>query len=241
MPSELALLDNTNGFDLPQNGQRIYVFPHIPEGTDTIQIRIRSVGNSVIALGQTTVESPLSINGTTSGALIFGGGSLGRTLTFDLSTEGSFLANISIPHNGTNPTPFIFTFNVVVIGVDENLINRDTYESVANLYAQTRTNTSQAVEQFFSAVYEIVGLNDLIPEADLLTPFYNSYQIVSDAYRNPTGMLAAVKTLNRHVLLRGGYGNLDAFLFDQGILVPRSWQSLSRAAGFSISDDYVEG
>jgi hypothetical protein len=121
-----------------------------------------------------------------------------------------------------------------------DLISGTDYLSVATNYSTARTSVVSAVTYLFEAVYQIVILQELIPEVDLLTEFYNSYLINNDILKSPVNFLPAVRSLNNHVLSRSSETSLDAYLVTEGILVPAQWQTLSLAAGFTISNSNVE-
>ena len=125
-----------------------------------------------------------------------------------------------------------------------NVISGASYVSVATSYAHARDKVVASVGYLFTAVYEIVLLQEILPEVDLLQEFYNSYLINNDLLKSPVNFLPAVRAINNHVLSRGGAllthgtdASLDAYLYNEGDLkVPQSWADLSSAAGFTITN-----
>ena len=90
------------------------------------------------------------------------------------------------------------------------VISVSNYETIATQYANARTSVLASVDYLFDAVYTIVQLDEIEPEVDLLTEFWNSYQINSDLFRNPVSFLSAVRRINNHVINRSSYTTLDA-------------------------------
>lgn len=120
------------------------------------------------------------------------------------------------------------------------VIQQDEYRDIAVTFANARSNQLSAKDFIFDAVYVIVLLQSIQPEVDLLSTFWDTYQINSDTLQAPTLMLSAVRELNQHVLFEGGYEDIDSYLEENGTLVPQEWADLSDAAGFTISDSNIE-
>ena len=121
------------------------------------------------------------------------------------------------------------------------VISGTDYFAVASNYATARDAMVSAVTYFFEAVYQIVLIQEIIPEVDLLNEFYNSYLINNDNLKSVVNLLPAVKSLNNHVLTRSSATSLDGYLDNQGITVPNTWAVLSSAAGFTISESNISG
>lgn len=116
------------------------------------------------------------------------------------------------------------------------VISGANYVSIATSYANARNAVLSSVGYLFEAVYTIVQLDDIAPEVDLLSEFYSSYQINTDLFRSPVSFLSAVRRLNNHVLNRGGYTTVGAYLTAEGVsTVPQAWIDLSDAAGYDLS------
>ena len=120
-----------------------------------------------------------------------------------------------------------------------NVIGGSDYLAIATNYANARDRVISAVSYLFEAVYQIVLLQEIIPEVDLLSEFYNSYLINNDTLKSPVNFLPSVKALNNHVLSRSSETNLDGYLDSEGIVVPQQWATLSAAAGFSIDPSNI--
>jgi hypothetical protein len=115
------------------------------------------------------------------------------------------------------------------------VISGTDYASIATSYANARTAVLSSVSYLFEAVYTIVQLDVVEPEVDLLTEFFQSYQINSDLFRSPVSFLSAVRRLNNHVLNRGGVTSVATYLTDEGVTIPQAWADLSAAAGYDLS------
>jgi hypothetical protein len=122
-----------------------------------------------------------------------------------------------------------------------NVISGANYSTIATNYANARDKALGAVTYLFEAVYQIVLLNDLLPEVDLLQEFYNAYLINNDLLKSPVNFLPAVRALNNHVLSRGTSTSVDDFLTDEAVTVPQTWATLSESAGFEISPGNISG
>lgn len=116
-----------------------------------------------------------------------------------------------------------------------NVITGADYSSIATSYANARTAVLSSVGFLFEAVYTIVQLNEIEPEVDLLTEFFNSYQINADLFQSPVSFLSAVRRLNNHVLNRSSYASVDLYLTNEGVTVPQAWADLSSAVGHDIT------
>lgn len=121
------------------------------------------------------------------------------------------------------------------------VISGANYVKIATSYGNARDQILSSIQFLFDAVYEVVLIKEIIPEVDLLDEFYNSYQINSNVFKSPVTLLQAVRSLNNHVLNRGGFADINAFFAAQphGTVVPRAWADLSSAVGFSIHNIYV--
>lgn len=108
------------------------------------------------------------------------------------------------------------------------------YLDIATAYANARDQIIAAKDFFFDAVYIIVLLNEIKPEVDLLNDFWDSYNLNIDTLEAVTLFLAAVRSINSHVVFEGGFATVDEYLVSEGILVPQTWADLSAEAGFTI-------
>jgi len=121
-----------------------------------------------------------------------------------------------------------------------SVISGTNYEQVATQYASARNAVLSSVSYLFDAVYTIVQLDEIEPEVDLLTEFWNSYQINSDLFKNPVTFLSAVRRINNHVINRSVYNTLDSWMAAEGVTVPSTWADLSGAAGYTIDPSRID-
>jgi uncharacterized membrane protein YkvA (DUF1232 family) len=82
-------------------------------------------------------------------------------------------------------------------------------------------------------------LQEVQPEVDLLDEFWNSYLINSTSWDSDSNLLSAIRKINQHVLLRGGYATLDLYLAATGTKVYQTWADLCLEAGYTISPDNI--
>ncbi len=120
-----------------------------------------------------------------------------------------------------------------------SVISGTDYRAIAEDYASSRISNLAAKDGLYDAVYLIVLLNTLQPEVDLLSTFWDAYNIQLDTLTSPTLYLSAVRALNNHVLTRGGYTDIDDYLQHEGVTVPQAWADLSSEAGYPISNTYI--
>ena len=121
-----------------------------------------------------------------------------------------------------------------------NLIAAADYKTLSEYYSSARDRVLLVNDDLFDAVYTVVLLDELMPEVDLLNVFWTSYLVSANAYESPSSLMAAVRALNNHVIVRGGYADINAFFAaNPGLFVDTTWQVLSAEAGYDISDTYV--
>jgi hypothetical protein len=118
-------------------------------------------------------------------------------------------------------------------------ISGQDYVAIATAYANARSQQLVIKDYLFDAVYEIVMLQEIVPEVDLLNEFYNSYQVNADLFSAPQTLLNAVRRLNNHVLNRSSYSTLDLYLEGESVTIPQKWADLCSAAGFTISESNI--
>lgn len=122
-----------------------------------------------------------------------------------------------------------------------DVISGADYSTIATNYAHARDSAVNAVGYLFEAVYQVVLLNDIIPEVDLLQEFYSSYLINNDLLKSPVNFMPAVRALNNHVLNRGSSSTINDFLTEEGVTVPQTWATLSESAGYTIGAENISG
>jgi len=120
------------------------------------------------------------------------------------------------------------------------VISGTDYRNIAVSYSNALLRVEDASGDLFDAVYDIVMLQAIDPEIDLLMQFYSAYQINTSILSAKSTYISTVATLQNHVLSRGHFVNVDAYLDDQLITVPRKWAELSALAGFPISNSNID-
>lgn len=121
------------------------------------------------------------------------------------------------------------------------VISQAEYRNIALDYSAAYDRFFEPSDFLYDAVYRVVLLQVVIPEVDLVNPFYDAYNIRFQASAVPPSMLDAVRAINNHVILRGGYADVDAYLDSgSGITVPQNWATLSALAGFSIEASNID-
>lgn len=120
------------------------------------------------------------------------------------------------------------------------VISGTDYRLVADEYSDAY-NTAQDIKDYlFNAVYRIVLLQVIMPEVDLLQVYWNSYLVNTPIYTSSVNFTAAVKAMQSHVLVRGGYDTVDEYLAAEGVLIPAGWAAISADSGYPISSTYIE-
>lgn len=120
-----------------------------------------------------------------------------------------------------------------------NPVLSSIYSTISNCYGNARSYLLEANGLLFDAIYQIVLVNELLPEIDLMSTFYSTYQIISTEFASPKLFIPAVRTLNAHVLKTSGYDTVDDYLYFNAITVSPSWQLLSDTAGYPIGDEHL--
>jgi hypothetical protein len=103
------------------------------------------------------------------------------------------------------------TCNTGSCDLDSGIISCEDYQCLANLYSQARDRQLDANQDLLDAVYQIIMLNGCIVKIDLLESFWNSYNLSTAQSASTTFLLDAVRSLNRHVLNRGNYDEIDDY------------------------------
>ena len=116
------------------------------------------------------------------------------------------------------------------------VISGANYQAIATYYGNARKQLNTVSSYLSSAVDTVVYLNDTLPTIDLLNPFYSTYVSNTASYGSNISMLPAVSAINSHVLSRGGYASINAFLDATSITVPQTWADLCSASGTTINN-----
>lgn len=123
------------------------------------------------------------------------------------------------------------------------VINADRYKLISDNIATAKAQLKLAVTEMYNAVYVVALLDDVVQSVDLLQPLFTVYQLTDNAFSRTSLFDGAVLALNNHVLRRGGYTTLDAFLAqssgtgDDIILLPEFWD-LCNKLGYNVSATY---
>lgn len=123
--------------------------------------------------------------------------------------------------------------------LDNKLISGEDYEAIADLYAAARRQILGINQYLLDAVYQVVMIDVCVPEVDLLNSFWTAYELSTNEFQIPQSFLGAVRSLNAHVLERGGYDDVDDYLAAESILVDQEWADLSAEVGYTISNTYI--
>jgi hypothetical protein len=122
-----------------------------------------------------------------------------------------------------------------------------TYKNIATAYAKLKYRLDTAGDYLLDAVNYILDTDELVPNIDLLNDFYQTYFVHFESLSADTPWLGPVRKLNAHVLGRGGYASINAYLAAKStsenggvaIKVPQAWADLSAATGQTISSTYI--
>ena len=121
------------------------------------------------------------------------------------------------------------------------VISQTEYRNISLDYASAYESIAEPNDFLYDAVYRVVLLQVVIPEVDLVNPFYDAYNIRFQNSDVPSSMIDAVRAINNHVIARGGYVDVDAYLDSgSGITVPQGWATLSGIAGFTVSSGNID-
>jgi len=120
------------------------------------------------------------------------------------------------------------------------VISATEYRNISLDYSAAYDRLLAPTDFLYDAVYRVALLQVVIPEVDLINPFYDAYNINFTTQDIPASWINAVTAINDHVIQRGGYDDVDAFLDDKGITVPQNWATLSSVAGFTISSGNID-
>ena len=115
------------------------------------------------------------------------------------------------------------------------LISYSDYRNLADQLADARDSMASISTYALDAVYDVVMLQDVDQEIDLLYEFWDTYVLSTESFGIPSSLLTAVRALQKHVLVRGGYDDIDDYLTDVGGTVPQSFADMSEAAGYPVT------
>ncbi len=132
------------------------------------------------------------------------------------------------------------------------IISNSDFQAISRAYGNIQTMLNNMSGYLYSAVSTIALIDTVEPTFDLITDFYNSYNVNSNAMTTNVPLLAAVRKLNSHILNRGSTlstpytsigatGDSTSYLTLTSQTVTASWASLSAAAGQTVASAHISG
>jgi len=121
------------------------------------------------------------------------------------------------------------------------VINRIDYLSLQADIASARDTVVSAKDDLFNAVYTVVMLQVIIPEVDLLSPFWGTYQSNSGSLDSTTWLTDAVRALQSHVVNRTAYTTVNEYLYNEIMpdKVEASFKEISDRIGYPVDSSYA--
>lgn len=122
------------------------------------------------------------------------------------------------------------------------VIDAADYQSISLKYGYIRSHLTTASGYLYDTVYLVVQFyaDAVEPTLDLLKPFYDTYQIARTSLLDNSLYINAVRSLNTHVINRGGYANVDSFLSTNNKMVSDEFAAISADAGYTIGSTYID-
>lgn len=125
-----------------------------------------------------------------------------------------------------------------------SVISGQDYYDIAVSCAAAVDSMQGAPAYMWDAVYTVVLLQQVTPEIDLLSPFYNAYTTNTTVAINNQSFVGAVRALQSHVLTSSTYNTVSAYIRAQitdalGLLVPEEFADISADAGYTIDSDLI--
>lgn len=129
-----------------------------------------------------------------------------------------------------------------------SVLSHSDYRAIAQNFAAARERLTETDSFLFDSVYRVVILGAILPEVDLVAPLWSAYLQNGGSASVPANYIAAVKAVNQHVLSRGGFTSVDAYLTattlngasTSAITVPAAWAEMSATAGYTISNANID-
>lgn len=123
-----------------------------------------------------------------------------------------------------------------------DIINKATYLDIADNLAIAYSKVQGIADYYYLAADDILQSNEMDVELDLLRPFWNAYLAASSAYVSvPQSVIAAVASLQDHLIRRTASTNIDTALTSIGVDpdtefdVDGYFKVLSSQAGYPIA------
>ena len=125
-----------------------------------------------------------------------------------------------------------------------SVISGQDYYDISVSVASSVDAMKASPPYLWDAVYTIVLLQVIVPELDLLRPFYDAYQANTIVAFSDINYLAAVRALQIHVLTNSTSSTVSDYIRANihnplGYLIPQEFADLSSRAGYSIDSDLV--
>ena len=127
------------------------------------------------------------------------------------------------------------------------ILNTD-FSSIADHIGQARIAQLRQRTEIYASVVVIVDLQEayLDVEIDLLTEFWQSYQVSIAETQVPSNLLSDISVLHQHVMDRAldgagsKYDDLNDWLRDESIQVYETYADMSEDAGWPIDHDRIK-
>lgn len=128
------------------------------------------------------------------------------------------------------------------------VISKQDYLRIAQDYSASREVLTSTDAYLYDAVYTIVMSNDIPISADLVSQLNTSYLQNVSVSSIPQYYIDAVRSVHRHIISRGGFADIDAYLETttlngntvEAIQVPAAWAEISDKAGYVIDAANIE-
>ena len=128
------------------------------------------------------------------------------------------------------------------------VITNTVFSSIADEIGQARILQLSVDDHIYNAVVDIVNLQEayLDVEVDLLSEFWQSYQISLAEALVPAYMLSDISVLHQHVMDRAvdgagdKYTDLNDWLRDESVHVYETYADMSEEAGWPIDHDRIK-
>ena len=122
---------------------------------------------------------------------------------------------------------------------NNQLITPDQYLEFATLYGEVKASVDSIYAPLYDALQIVFEASQYDPEVDLFNVFNNTYVYATTVYNNYRGLFPAVKALNRHIINRGKYTSVDAYISMNNFQVPQTWVDLCASTGVTISPSNI--
>jgi|2_EtaG_2_1085320.scaffolds.fasta_scaffold59582_2 hypothetical protein len=130
------------------------------------------------------------------------------------------------------------------------VLGKSDYLSISIFYTNALRRLRLTDQDLFDAVYAVVILDTvgIEPTVDLAKPLFTAYEENGATIGFPGNYVEAVRVVENHVIQRGSFSDVDAYLeattlngsAASAILVPQEWADLSEEAGFSITSSNID-